>query len=334
MASRNRDRREAAKRHVSIFIGLVGLAFALTAFFGFFFAKNLYLNLLLVPGVLIVCMWCYKSYCCDTLELSDEETGDSLYYLGFLFTAAALAAGILVIGFKLQGRGGAAGDDVVVSFLPSFAVALVTTIVGLCWRVVLSLGAGDVLSQAADDIDTAYSGMKDQLLDVASDLTEQANLTTEQFQILLTILRQKTQEVEQEFKGFSDSMTAAFSLSGMQGSAAVLRESAETLDKAAEAMVQSSREAESRLESAIEALAAAARQMNAAAAAQAQAMQDVSALAADIKAGNQNLLTAIKQESQEVRQNFTGFTDLMTAALSQGGVEDSAKESLNKCTAG
>ncbi len=211
MASSDTEHRAAAQRHGRRVLCLIGLAFALTAFFGFAFPGNVFLNLILVPGVLIACMWGYEHYCFNTLKLSSEETGDSLYYLGFLFTVTALAAGILVIGFKLQGRGGIAGGEVVVSFLPSFAVALGTTIYGLCRRVVLSRGFGE--------IDTAYSELKDQLLDTAADLTEQAKLTTEQFQVLLTVLKQKSQEVKQEFTGFADSMSAAFSQSGMVQSA-------------------------------------------------------------------------------------------------------------------
>ena len=295
---------------------LVGLAFVLTTFFSSFFPGNLFLNLMLVPGALIACMKGYKNYCIDTLELSDEETGDSLYYLGFLFTASALAAGIMVIGFQLQRRSGIAGEDVIVSFLPSFGVALLTTIVGLCWRVVLSRGVGD--------IDATYSDLKDQLLDTVSDLTKQTKLTTEQFQVLLTILKQKAQEVEQEFTGFTDSMSAAFSQSGMQDSAAQLKESAGTLHKAAGALAQSSRDADSRLESAVETLTAAARQMNATASAQAQAVQDVSTIASGIRSANQDLLANLKQEAQGVKQEVTGFKDSMAAALNQDGVQNAA----------
>ena len=311
MANSESERRDAARRHGPILIVLVSLACALTVISGFFFEENLYLNLL-VPGVLIVCMWRYKSYCCDTLELSDEETGDSLYYLGFLFTAAALVAGILVISLKLQGQGGAVGGDVVVSFLPSFAVALVTTIFGLGWRVVLSRGVGendastdlvtayseltDRLLNTAADLEAAYAELKDQLLNVAADLTDQTKLTTDQFQILLTILKQKAQEVEQEFTGFTDSMSAALSESGAADYADALKESIETLNKAAESMSKSSRDADSRLESAGEALTAAAGQLSADAAAQAQTMQDAS-----------SALGVVKQKAQEAEQAVVVF---------------------------
>lgn len=67
MANSESERRDAARRHGPILIALVGLACVLTGLSGFFFEENLYLNLL-VPGVLFVCMWRYKSYCCDTLE--------------------------------------------------------------------------------------------------------------------------------------------------------------------------------------------------------------------------------------------------------------------------
>ena len=340
MANSESDRRAAARRHGPILIVLVSLACALTVLSGFFFEENLYLNLL-VPGVLIVCMWRYKIYCCDTLELSDEETGDSLYYLGFMFTAAALVAGILVISLKLQGQGGAVGGDVVVSFLPSFAVALVTTIFGLGWRVVLSRGVGendaftdlvtayseltDRLLNTAADLEAAYAELKDQLLNVAADLTDQTKLTTDQFQILLTILKQKAQEVEQEFTGFTDSMSAALSESGAADYAAAIKESIETLNKAAEAMSESSRDADSRLESAVEALTAIARQLSADAASQAQTMQDAS-----------SALDAIKQEAQEIRKGVADLSDSMPEALSQYGAQDYADalkesaETLNK----
>ena len=340
MANSESERRDAAaKWHASLLIGLVFLAAALTALFGFVFPGDVLLNFILVV-VLIACMAGYRSYC-SRLGLSDEETGDSLYYLGFLFTAAALAAGILVIGLKLQASGGAAGDKVIVSFLPSFAVALLTTIAGLCWRVVLSRGGGendastdlvtayseltDRLLNTAADIEAAYAELKDQLLNVAADLTDQTKLTTDQFQILLTILKQKAQEVEQEFTGFTDSMSAALSESGAADYAAALKESIETLNKAAEAMSESSRDADSRLESAVEALTAIARQLSADAAAQAQTMQDAS-----------SALDVVKQEAQETRKGVADLNDSMSEALSQYGAQGYAAalkesiETLNK----
>ena len=332
---------------------LIGLAGALTVFFGLAAPENVFLNLFLVPSVLIACMWGYKHYCFNTLKLSSEETGDSLYYLGFLFTATALAAGILVIGFKLQRRGGIEEGDVVASFLPSFGIALLTTICGLCWRVVLSRGVGE--------IDTAYSDLKDQLLNTAADLTEQANLTTEQFQVLLTVLKQKAQEVKHEFLGFADSLSTAFDQSGMVQSAVQLKESAETLHRAAGslsvgqdnmvrsaaqlresaddlqkvagALAASSKDLDSRLEPVVGSLTAAATQLNETTTVQMKAMESAEGLykaAGALAESSKNLDSVVRLATGDLTAAATQLNETVAAQAKAvevaGALAESSKD--------
>ncbi len=198
---------------------------------GIFFRGSILFGLMLPPIVLTVVMFWYKGFCQESLRLSNEETGDSLYYMGFLFTATSLAAGIVVIGLILQrGHDAQTSGDAIVSFLPSFGVALVTTIVGLCLRVVLSQGAGDV--------DSEYVAMKGQLHQAAADLTNQANLTTDQFKTLMTMMQQKTTELTTNVVGFSDTIQSSFDRSKILSSSKSLDQAAKTLaDSAAQMKV-------------------------------------------------------------------------------------------------
>ena len=196
---------------------------------GIFFRGSIFFGLMLPPIVLTAVMFSYQGYCFNTLRLSPEETGDSLYYMGFLFTATSLAAGIVVIGIILQrGHDEQTAGDAIVSFLPSFGVALVTTIVGLCLRVVLSQGAGDV--------DSEYVAMKGQLHQAAADLTQQANLTTDQFATLMTMMQQKATEMNKNIVGFSDTMQSSFDRTKILSSIKNLDQAARTLSKAADQM--------------------------------------------------------------------------------------------------
>ena len=206
--SRENQQRETASNDSKVFLLLIGSGFAIALVSGFL-TKLIPLACLFGPPIILTAiMLGYQRHCLETLKLSNEETGDSLYYMGFLFTTTSLAAGLIVIGIRLQEPDSAGGSDIVLSFLPPFGAALVTTIIGLCIRVVLSRGAGD--------IDTVYTDLKDQLHQTAADLKTQADLTTEQLRSLLVILKQKISEVENGFRNYANSLQSAFHKSGLQ----------------------------------------------------------------------------------------------------------------------
>ena len=269
-----------------MFIGMVVAAFASTLVLGLVTPEGRFLNLFLLPLLLTSVMWGYRGYCLDTLKLSLEETGESLYYLGFLFTATSLAAGVTVIGIKLQGRGGAAGGEVVVSFLPAFGTALFTTIVGLCMRVVMSQGVGD--------IDTVYSDLRDQLHRTAADLKAQADLTTDQLSNLLVILKQKAEEVKEGFAGYADTIHEVFEEKGLPQSAQRLQESADALHRVAEAFSQASLDFDTRLEPALGNLTTAATQLDQTTKAQSAAMRDIAQRVSAIR------VSSVRSESETI----------------------------------
>ncbi len=219
-------RRAAIDRHGRRILILISASFVGMLCVGSWARESVLFGLILPPIVLIAIMLSYKGYCLDTLGLSAEETGGSLYILGFLFTATSLSAGIIVIGILLQRRHDeTTASDAIISFLPTFGAALATTIVGLCLRVVTSQGAGD--------IDTEYSDMKAQLHRAPADLSQQASLTTDQFAHLMTILKQQTQEVETGFVGFSKALRWRFDESGIRQATDRIEQSAGSLEAAA-----------------------------------------------------------------------------------------------------
>lgn len=248
MENNSEQRRNIVANDTTVFLSLIGLGFVLALVAGFLTEFSPLLCLFVPPIILTAILWGYRGYCLDTLRLSDEEAGDSLYYMGFLFTTTSLAAGLIVIGIRLQGSEGTAGSDLVLSFLPPFGAALVTTIVGLCMRVVLSRGVGD--------IDTVYSDLKDQLHQTAADLKTQADLTTDQLRSLLVMIKQKVEEVESGFRHYSDSLQAAFHEGGIKESSKHLQQSAAALKSVADHMSESSTELNTRLAPLIQSLSA------------------------------------------------------------------------------
>ena len=247
-------RRSAMDQHSTWILILISASFVGMLCVGFWTRGSVLFGLILPPVVLIAIMLGYRGYCLDKLGLSAEETGDSLYFLGFLFTATSLSAGIIVIGILLQGgHDQTTASDAIISFLPTFGAALATTIVGLCLRVVMSQGAGD--------IDTDYSDMKVQLHQAAADLSQQANLTTDQFAQLMTVLKQKTQEVQTGFVGFSNALRVSFEESGVRQVADRMEQSATALGIAADEFRRSADTVNTRLGPALTHLSEASRDL-------------------------------------------------------------------------
>ena len=224
--------RSIAEQHARRLLFLVGVAFIVSVVLGLFLRNNTLISVLLPPLILVPIMFGYKRFCLEDLGLPPEDTGDSVYYLGFLFTATSLAAGLLVIGYLLQQTDGRAGGDVVISLLPSFATALITTIVGLCIRV--------TLSQQVTDPAHVETELRDELHRAAAGLKHQTDLATDQFARLVVILQQKTVEVDREFNSFATALQAAFRGGSLQRPAEQLQESAEALRSVSDSLSHAS----------------------------------------------------------------------------------------------
>ncbi len=264
MASGRDAGRDPAKEHTLVFLVIVGVAFALSMIVGLIEIDNILVRLFLVPVLLTAVMFGYRGYCLDTLRLSMEETGESLYYMGFLFTTTSLAAGLTVIGLELQGEDAPSVSNVVISFLPAFGTALWTTIVGLCLRVVMSQGA-------VVDIDSTYEDVRDQLHQAAAKLREQANLTTDHLAGLLDVVRQKAGELEHGFVSYSESLERTFGSAGIQSAATELKVAAQSLQAFVETLPGLVADDEDRFRQAIESLERVATKIEQTATAQADA---------------------------------------------------------------
>jgi hypothetical protein len=93
-------------------------------------AKALGLGQLLVTSVPVLFMLGYAALIgmARALRMRDDQSGDNLYYMGFLFTLASLAVSLY------QFSASNAAEEIV----PNFGVAIATTIVGIALRVFFS----------------------------------------------------------------------------------------------------------------------------------------------------------------------------------------------------
>ena len=92
-------------------------------------------------------------------EVGSEAKGDSIYYLGLLFTFAALVAALVAFDWE-SGAGSTLG------VIRNFGIALLTTIVGLAGRVWYAMSGespGDLEDAVRGDLESAVSEMKGSL---------------------------------------------------------------------------------------------------------------------------------------------------------------------------
>jgi len=111
------------------------------------------------------------------IEVPDDSKGDSIYYLGLLFTFAALVAALVSFG-----RGSDTGDFSAAGSIINFGIALLTTIVGLAGRVWFTMSKespGDLEDAARFQLDEAVSRMKLSLDRARDDL----DIMSSQFQV-------------------------------------------------------------------------------------------------------------------------------------------------------
>lgn len=93
------------------------------------------------------------------IEVSSDSKGDSVYYLGLLFTFIALIAALVAFDW---------GSDAsrTIGIIRNFGIALVTTIVGLTGRVLYTMSGdapGDLEEAIRGDLEAAVSEMKGSL---------------------------------------------------------------------------------------------------------------------------------------------------------------------------
>ena len=103
-------------------------------------------------------------------EVTGDTKGDSIYYLGLLFTFTALVAALATFDWETSGTASGA--------IRNFGIALLTTIVGLAGRVWFAMSQetpGDVAETVRYQLDEAVSVMKGSLDRARDDLDIMAN---------------------------------------------------------------------------------------------------------------------------------------------------------------
>jgi hypothetical protein len=114
----------------SVASGLIFLGFVVVGCLYIIFSKRVELHILLVTSIPIVVMLGYAglSFVAPFLRLRDDQTGDNLYYMGFLFTLTSL--GVSLFQFSVD-----AGAENIVR---NFGIAITSTIAGIALRVFFS----------------------------------------------------------------------------------------------------------------------------------------------------------------------------------------------------
>ncbi len=110
----------------------------------------------------------------DDSDVPGDVKGDAIYYLGLLFTFAALVAALITFDW------GAPGTDTsgTTGSIRNFGIALLTTIVGLAGRVWFTMSQespGDIVDTARSELEETVSLMKESLDRARDDLDIMAN---------------------------------------------------------------------------------------------------------------------------------------------------------------
>lgn len=111
-----------------------------------------------------------------TVQMRPDRLGDNLYYLGFVYTLASLSAALLLL------RSGSAVEEL----LGNFGIALITTVAGICGRV--------LFAQMRGEIDDVEARVRRDLVAVSADLRSQLVLVLKEFETFHTGVRQAASE--------------------------------------------------------------------------------------------------------------------------------------------
>ncbi len=125
--------------------------------------------LALAAAVWMICYGVFIWRTVDDADVSSDTKGESIYYLGLLFTFAALVAALISFDWGTPGgdASGAAGA------IRNFGIALLTTIVGLAGRVWFTMShesPGDIVDTTRSRLEETVSRMKESLDRARDDL--------------------------------------------------------------------------------------------------------------------------------------------------------------------
>lgn len=132
---------------------------------GLIFIKALSPNQYLATAFPLVIMGGYSAYVLR-VRLQDQQAGDGVYYLGFLFTLVSVA--ITLYQFNT-------GENATLVIISNFGIALATTIAGLALRVVfaqLRESPEDITERAREDMTAVAKRLTQVMLDVSDQFRE------------------------------------------------------------------------------------------------------------------------------------------------------------------
>ena len=172
----------------------------------------------LVATLVSVCMVIYAGVTKD-INIPNDVKGDSIYYLGLLFTFAALVAALIAFSVGADGNAVSASGSI-----RNFGIALLTTIVGLAGRVWFTMSKespGDVEDAVRFQLDEAVSRMKQSLDRARTELEIMAN----QFQTSSEGLRDVAESIG------AGTRQAAATIIGLQDQTGQITDVAEALTR-------------------------------------------------------------------------------------------------------
>ena len=122
-----------------------------------------------VLGLWMIAYGIFVQRTVDDADVPGDTKGDSIYYLGLLFTFAALVAALITFDWGAPGSG--AGGTI--GSIRNFGIALLTTIVGLAGRVWFTMSQespGDLVDATRSELEETVARMKESLDRARDDL--------------------------------------------------------------------------------------------------------------------------------------------------------------------
>ena len=290
----------------------------------------------IVTSCPVAMMFVYALYVAKARRylLREDQAGDNLYYLGFLYTLVSLAYSLFFFAGK---------EESTQKIIENFGVALATTIVGLALRVLFNqmredpveierearLDLGEAVSRLKAELDTSVIELNSfrrataqSLSEGMAEISEKSNAVLETHAARLSGLVE--QVVEKLDEGFS---TLKENQKEMN---AASRKTVNTVDRLAqrvEAISVPSDLIERKLAPALEALAEGTRKIAGHSQAQTENTEKLAALIESAVESSRLLdqrLAALAEESEDQRQSLVSEIDGLRGALGslRGAVQD------------
>ncbi len=292
----------------------------------------------IITSFAVVLMLVYALYVAGTRRylLREDQAGDNLYYLGFLYTLVSLAYSLVFF---------AGAEESTQKIIGNFGLALTTTIVGLALRVLFSqmredpveierearLELGEAVSRLKAELDTSVIELNSFRRATAQSLTEgMAEISDKSNTVLETHAARLTDLVEQ----VAEKLDGGFSTlkENQKELNAGSRRTVNAVDRLAqrvEAINVPSDLIERKLAPALEALAESARKIAGHSQAQTENTEKLTALiesAVDSSRLLDQRLAALAKDSEDQRQGLASEIEGLQGAL--GGLRGAVQDSL------